>query len=65
MATSQASSNAPPSPGGDPDQSDNDVPVPAPRNDEVEDKKESGYGRTGNREGVAFQRAPQKPQQIF
>jgi hypothetical protein len=63
-AKSQGSPDTPPSPGGDPDQ-DNKVPVPAPRNDEINDKRKSGYGHTGNREEVPVPEGAPKPHQIF
>ena len=64
-AKSQGSSDTPPSPGGDPDQPDNNVPVPAPRNDEIKDKRKSGYGHTGNREAFPLPEGPPEPHQIF
>ena len=64
-AKSQGSPDTPPSPGGDPDQPDNNVPVPAPRNDEIKDKQKSGYGHTGNREAVPLPEGAPEPPQIF
>lgn len=64
-AKSQGSSDTPPSPGGDPDQPDNNVPVPAPRNDEIKDKQKSGYGHAGNREAVPLPEGAPEPHQIF
>jgi hypothetical protein len=64
-AKSQDSPDAPPSPGGDPDQPDNNVPVPPPANNEVKDKRKSGYGHTGNREEVPLPEGAPKPHQIF
>ena len=64
-AKSQGSSDTPPSPGGDPDQPDNNVPVPAPRNDEIKDKRKSGYGHTGKREAVPLPEGAPEPHQIF
>jgi hypothetical protein len=56
----------PPSPGGDPDQPDNNVPVPPARNDrEVKNKEKTGYGHTGNREEVPVPEGAPKPHQIF
>jgi hypothetical protein len=56
----------PPTPGGDPEQPDNNVPVPLTRNDqEIEDKERSGYGHTGNREEVPLPEGAPKPHQIF
>jgi hypothetical protein len=67
MATkSQGSPDAPPSPGGDPDQPDNNVPVPPIQNDrKIKDRKKSGYGHTGNREEVPLPEGAPKPHQIF
>jgi len=66
MATnSPGSSDAPPSPGGDPDQPDNNAPVPPPRTSEIENKRKSGYGHTGNREEVPPAEGAPKPHQIF
>jgi hypothetical protein len=62
---SQGSPDAPPSPGGDPDQPDNNVPVPPPRNNEIKNKRKSGYGHTGNREEVPLPEGAPKPHQIF
>jgi hypothetical protein len=62
---SQGSSDAPPSPGGDPDQPDNNVPVPPPRTNEIKDKSKTGYGHTGNREEVPLPEGAPKPHQIF
>jgi hypothetical protein len=64
-AKSQGSPDTPHSPGGDPDQPDNNVPVPAPRNDEINDKQKSGYGHTGNREAVPLPEGAPEPHQIF
>jgi hypothetical protein len=64
-AKSQGSPDTPPSPGGHPDQPDNSVPVPAPRNDEIKDKQKSGYGHTGNREAVPLPEGAPEPHQIF
>jgi hypothetical protein len=67
MATkSQGNPDQPPSPGGDPDQPDNNVPVPPARNDrEIKDNEKTGYGHTGNREGVPVPVSAPKPHQIF
>jgi hypothetical protein len=63
---SQENADAPPSPGGDPDQPDNTVPVPSSSNNrEVKDKEKSGYGHTGNREEVPLPKGAPKPHQIF
>jgi hypothetical protein len=67
MATiSQGTPEKPPSPGGDPDQPDDNVPVPPARNDrKTKDKERSGYGHTGNREEVPAPEGAPKPHQIF
>jgi hypothetical protein len=53
-------------PGGDLDQSANDIPAPAgPKNREIKDKEKSGYGHTGNREEVPVPEGAPKPHQIF
>jgi hypothetical protein len=68
MAKSHSNADVPPSPGGDPDQPDNNVPVPPARNDrDVKDKNKnkSGYGHTGNREEVPLPEGAPKPHQIF
>ena len=63
---SHGNPDEPPSPGGDPDQPDNNVPVPPARNDhEVRNKEKSGYGHTGNREEVPVPEGAPKPHQIF
>ena len=55
----------PPSPGGDPDQPDNNVPVPPDRDHEVRNKQKNGYGHLGNREEVPRPKGAPKPHQIF
>jgi hypothetical protein len=67
MATrSQGNSDQPPSPGGDPDQPDNTVPLsPARNNREIKDKEKRGYGHPGNREEVPVPKGAPKPHQIF
>jgi hypothetical protein len=62
---SQGSPDAPPSPGGDPDQLDNNIPVPPAQNDEIKDQKKRSYGHTGNREQVPSPEGAPKPHQIF
>ena len=62
---SQGNPDQPPSPGGDPDQPDNNVPVPPARNNEVEHKDKSGYGHPGNREEIPVPEGAPKPHQIF
>jgi hypothetical protein len=63
---SHGSPDVPPSPGGDPDQSDNNAPVAPARNDrEIKDTEKSGYGHTGNREEVPVPEGAPKPHQIF
>jgi hypothetical protein len=63
--TSQRKLDEPHSPGGDPDQPDNNVPAPPARNDEIKNTEKSGYGHTGNREGVPAPRGAPEPHQIF
>jgi hypothetical protein len=67
MATKlQGNPDEPPTPGGDPDQSDNNAPVAPARNDrEIKDTEKSGYGHTGNREEVPAPEGAPKPHQIF
>jgi hypothetical protein len=67
MATrSQGNPDAPPTPGGDPDQPDNNIPVSHARNDrEIKDTEKRGYGHTGNREEVPAPEGAPKPHQIF
>ena len=55
----------PPSPGGDPDQPDNNLPVPNEQGRDVKDKDKSGYGHTGEREQVPLPEGAPKPHQIF
>ena len=62
---SQGNPDQPPSPGGDPDQPDNNVPVPPARNNEVKNKDKSGYGHPGNREEIPVPEGAPKPHQIF
>jgi hypothetical protein len=63
---SQGIPDEPPTPGGDPDQPDNNVLVPLARNDqEIKDKEKSGYGHIGNREEVPLPEGAPKPHQIF
>jgi hypothetical protein len=59
--------NGPPSPGGDPDQPDNNLPTPPNRNNdrEVKDKEKGGYGHIGEREQVPVPEGAPKPKQIF
>lgn len=55
----------PPTPGGDPDQPNDDVPVPpAQQTDENKSKDKSGYGHIGNNEVPPPKSAP-PPHQIF
>jgi hypothetical protein len=61
----QENSDTPPSPGGDPDQPDDNVPVPPRRNDEIKNKRKSGYGHSGNREEAPLPEGAPKPHQIF
>jgi hypothetical protein len=64
--TPQGTTDRPPNPGGDPDQPDNNVPVPPAGSDrEVRNKHKSGYGHTGNREEVPLPEGAPKPRQIF
>ena len=67
MATkSQGSPDAPPSPGGDPDQPDNNVPIPPIQNDrKIKDREKSGYGHTGNPDEVPLPEGAPKPHPIF
>jgi len=63
---SRGNPDQPPSPGGDPDQPDTNVPVPPARPDhEVKIKDKTGYGHTGNREEVPIPQGAPKPHQIF
>jgi hypothetical protein len=63
---SQISPDQPPTPGGDPDQPDNNVPVPPARSDrEVKDKEKRGYGHTGNRDEVPLPPGAPKPREIY
>jgi len=62
----QGNPDEPPTPGGDPDQPDNNAPVPHARNDrEIKDKEKGDYGHTGNREEVPAPEGAPKPHQIF
>jgi hypothetical protein len=63
--TSQGDRDVPPSPGGDPDQSDGNLPAPPGRDREVKDKDRSGYGHTGEREQVPLPEGAPRPHQIF
>jgi hypothetical protein len=65
MATKSEDQDAPPIPGGDPDQPDNNIPVPRGNDREVKDKNKSGYGHTGNREEVPLPEGAPRPHQIF
>lgn len=63
---SHGNPEVPPSPGGDPDQPDNNVPVPPARNArEIQRKEKTGYGHIGNREEVPAPKGAPKPHQIF
>jgi hypothetical protein len=64
-STSQSDRDSPPSPGGDPDQPDNNAPTPPARDNEVSNKDKTGYGHTGNREEVPAPEGAPKPHQIF
>jgi hypothetical protein len=57
--------DSPPTPGGDPDQPDNNLPVPRPSGDPVKNNDKSGYGHTGNREEVPIPKGAPKPHQLF
>jgi hypothetical protein len=61
----QDNPDTPPSPGGDPDKPDNNAPVPHRQNNEIKNKRKSGYGHTGNREEVPLPEGAPKPHQIF
>jgi hypothetical protein len=61
----QENPDTPPSPGGDPDQPDNNAPEPPRQNNEIKNKQKSGYGHTGNREEVPLPEGAPKPHQIF
>jgi hypothetical protein len=64
--TPQCNADKPPSPGGNPDQPDGNVPVPPAGNDrEIRDKEKTGYGHIGNREEVPAPEGAPKPHQIF
>jgi hypothetical protein len=64
--TRTAQRDQPPSPGGDPNQTDNGVPVPCSHNGrEVKDKEKSGFGHTGEREQVPLPEGAPRPHQIF
>ncbi len=63
--SSQGNPDKPPSPGGDPDQPDNNIPVTPARNNAVKNKEKTGYGHTGNREEVPVPEGAPKPHQIF
>jgi hypothetical protein len=67
MATpSQSNRDAPPSPGGDPDQPDSNIPVPPAGNErDVKDRSKNGYGHTGNREQVPLPEGAPRPHRIF
>lgn len=66
-STSPPDRVSPPSPGGDPDQPDNNVPKPPARNSdrEIKDKEKGGYGRIGEREQVPLPEGAPEPKQIF
>jgi len=59
----QRDQDKPPSPGGDPDQPNADVPAP-PATDQPAEKPKSGFGHIGNKDVPAPKGAP-KPHQIF
>ena len=62
----QDGNDQPPTPGGDPDQPNNDLPVPPAGKDDgqTKTKDKKGYGHLGNKDGPPPKGAP-PPHQIF